>query len=63
MWRHLENRAERTIPSVKLVPYVGEGNSPDEFLIKQPVLRYPSQPWAWEARQRMEVGVVESRIE
>ena len=53
----------RTILSVEFVPYVREGDSSDEFLIKQPVFRRRGQLRAGEVRERMEEDVIDGRAD
>jgi len=60
-WRR--KRRRRTILSVEIVPYVRKGDSPDKFLIEQPVFRSRRQPWTREVRERMEVDVIKGRTE
>ena len=58
--RDLAGRAHLTVISVELIPYIGKGDTSDEFLICQPEFRCCCQPWTRKVSEGVEVDVVES---
>ena len=53
-------RARLTVVSVELIPYIGKGDSSDEFLICQPEFRCRCQPWTRKVSEGVEIEVVEN---